>query len=170
MQSLRMAIAVALAAGMLSAGCGIVGGGTEAEPHTHPPGTGPHTHDGTMASGSTAHGTPVEAPEGMSVSLQVIADSVSGYNLRIATQGFRFAPENAGAAHVPGEGHAHLYVNGVKTRVYSEWFHVDGLAPGTHEVRVTLNANDHSPYASGGVTLEDSLGLQVAGQGVAEGN
>lgn len=163
MQSIRMAIAVLLAVGMLSAGCGIVGGDAEGEPHTHPPGTGPHTHDGTMTDGSMTHGTPIEAPEGMSVSLQVIADSVSGYNLRIATQGFRFAPESAGAAHVPGEGHAHLYVNGVKTRVYGEWFHLDGLAPGTHEVRVTLNANDHSSYAAGGVMLEDSLVLQVAG-------
>jgi len=115
-----------------------------------------------MADGSMTH-MPVEAPEGMSVSLQVIVDSVSGYNLRIATHGFRFAPESAGAAHVPGEGHAHLYVNGVKTRVYSEWFHLDGLAPGTNEVRVTLNANDHSSYAVGGVMLEDSLSLQVAG-------
>ena len=145
-----------LVAGMLSAGCGIVGGDGDVEPHTHPPGTGPHAHDGTMAA-------PIEAPEGMSVSLQVIADTVSGYNLRIVTQGFRYAPENAGAAHVPGEGHAHLYVNGVKTRVYSEWFHLDGLAPGAHEVRVTLNANDHSPYAVGGVMVEDSLSLQVAG-------
>ena len=156
MRSIRKAIAVLLAVGILSTGCGTFGGGAEVEPHTHPPGTGPHTHDGTMAA-------PVEAPEGMSVSLQMIADSVSGYNLRIVTEGFRFAPESAGAAHVPGEGHAHLYVNGVKTRVYSEWFHLDGLAPGTHEVRVTLNANDHSPYAVGGVMLEDSLSLQVAG-------
>ena len=163
MRSIRMAIAVLLAMGMLSAGCGIIEGDPEVEPHTHPPGTGPHAHDGTMTGGNMAHGAAVEAPEGMSVSLQVIADSVSGYNLRIATQGFRFAPENAGAAHVPGEGHAHLYVNGVKTRVYSEWFHLDGLAPGTHEVRVTLNANDHSSYAAGGVMLEDSLVLQVAG-------
>ena len=164
MRSIGKAIVVLLAVGMLSAGCGIIGGDAEVEPHTHPPGTGPHSHDGTMADGSMTH-MPVEAPEGMSVSLQVIADTVSGYNLRIVTEGFRFAPESAGGAHVPGEGHAHLYVNGVKTRVYSEWFHLDGLAPGTHEVRVTLNANDHSPYATGGVMLEDGLSLQVAGQG-----
>ncbi len=156
MRSIKRAIAVLLAVGVLSAGCGLVGGDAQVEPHTHPPGTGPHTHDGTMA-------VPIEAPNGMSVSLQVIADSVSGYNLRIVTEGFRYAPENAGAAHVPGEGHAHLYVNGVKTRVYSEWFHLDGLAPGAHEVRVTLNANDHSPYAVGGAMVEDSLSLQVAG-------
>lgn len=163
MQSIRKAAVALLVAGMLSTGCGLVGGDGEVEPHTHPPGTGPHTHDGTMVDGSMTHGAPVEASESMSVSLQVIADSVSGYNLRIAVQGFRFAPENAGAAHVPGEGHAHLYVNGVKTRVYSDWFHLDGLAPGTHELLVTLNANDHSSYVIGGVMVEDSLSLQVAG-------
>lgn len=162
MQSIRRAVAVLLVAGVFSAGCGIFGGNGEIEPHRHPPGTGPHTHDGMMADGSMMH-LPIEAPEGMSVSLQVIADSVSGHNLRISTQGFRFAPERAGAAHVPGEGHAHLYVNGVKTRVYSEWFHLDGLGPGTHEIRVTLNANDHSPYAAGSVMLEDGLSLQIAG-------
>ena len=163
MRSIGKAVAVLLAVAMLSTGCGAIGGGAEVEQHTHPPGTGPHSHDGAMADGSMAHGAPVEAPEGMSVSLEVLADNVSGYNLRIATQGFRFAPENAGGAHTPSEGHAHLYVNGVKTRVYSEWFHLDGLAPGTHEIRMTLNANDHSPYASKGVMLEDSLSLHIAG-------
>lgn len=163
MRSIGKAIAVLLATAMLSTGCGAVGGGTDVEPHTHPPGTGPHAHDGTMADGSMTHGAPIEAPAGMSVSLEVFSDNVSGHNLRIATQGFRFAPENAGGAHAPGEGHAHLYVNGVKTRVYSEWFHLDGLGPGTHELRVTLNANDHSPYAAGGVMLEDSLSLHIAG-------
>ena len=163
MQSIRKAAVAFLAVGMLLTGCGLFGQDAEVEPHTHPPGTGLHTHDEMMSDGSMTHGVPVEAPDGMSVSLQVMADSVSGHNLRIVAEGFRFAPENAGAAHVPGEGHAHLYVNGVKTRVYGEWFHLDGLPPGAHEIRVTLNANDHSPYAVGGAPLEDGLILQVAG-------
>jgi hypothetical protein len=47
------------------------------------------------------------------------------------------------------EGHAHIYINGVKNRVYSEWYHVEDeeLTQPINQIRATLNANDHSEYA-----------------------
>ncbi len=86
-----------------------------------------------------------------SVSIAIHKDAMSGYNLEIRTENFRFAPEHASSAVIPNEGHAHLMINGKKlARVYSNWFHipVEALTPGTaHEVLVTLNANDHSELA-----------------------
>lgn len=89
-----------------------------------------------------------------SVALRVFRDPVAGWNLKVETARFRFAPEAAGAAHRAGEGHAHLYVDGEKVaRLYGPWFHLASLPKGAAELRVTLNANDHRPLAVGGVPL-----------------
>lgn len=76
--------------------------------------------------------------------VSVAPDPVAGWNLHIETTGFRFAPESASQAHVAGEGHAHIYVNGTKiARQYGPWLHIASLPAGTNEIEVTLNANDH---------------------------
>ena len=79
---------------------------------------------------------------------KVVKDPVSGWNLHLETTNFRFAPENASTAHVVGEGHAHVYVNGVKiARIYANWFHIDHLPMGKVMVEVALNSNNHSELA-----------------------
>lgn len=79
---------------------------------------------------------------------KVVKDPVSGWNLHLETTNFRFAPENASTAHVVGEGHAHVYVNGVKiARIYANWFHIDHLPMGNVMVEVALNSNNHSELA-----------------------
>ncbi|MGI9540082.1 MAG: hypothetical protein ACR2N6_08040 [Miltoncostaeaceae bacterium] len=107
--------------------------------------------DGSAATNGAAaahsHAETVAAPAGMTVSLRVLKDSKKGYNAVIMPTGFRFAPAAAGGEHVPGEGHAHLMVDGTQiARPYAarHWF---DLPPGMHEVRVTLNANTHAGYA-----------------------
>lgn len=77
-------------------------------------------------------------------------DPVSGWNLKLITEGFRFSPQNVNGPHVPGEGHAHVYVNGEKVaRLYGPWLHLDSLPDGPATIRVTLNANDHRALAIG---------------------
>lgn len=100
------------------------------------------------------------APE---VTMQVLADPVSGYNIQLHTQNFEFTPENAGKEHADNTGHAHIYINGEKTgRIYGEWTHVQ-LEEGDHELRVTLNTNDHRDYSVGGEVVGDSLTVSVDG-------
>lgn len=80
-----------------------------------------------------------------SVNLVLHEDPVSGWNAQLITENFSFAPEKAGSAFVENEGHAHIYVDGVKnSRVYSEWFYLGVLEPGEREVKVILSGNDHS--------------------------
>jgi copper(I)-binding protein len=56
--------------------------------------------------------------------------------------------------HVDGEGHAHVYLNGLKLqRLYENAFTVGPLSPGIYVLRVTLNANDHKPYLKGGAPI-----------------
>jgi hypothetical protein len=113
-----------------------------------------------------SHGPdPVEAPAGMSVALQVEPDESKGYNVLIIPTDFVFAPEHVNGDHVPGEGHAHLYVDGEKVaRVYGEWFHLDRLPDGEHSIRATLNANTHGEYVAGEAPVAATVTLTSAGE------
>lgn len=130
-----------------------------------------HHHDAAAAHGGRAAaphehaGEPLSLPAGEaapSLALRVAEDPVAGWNLEVATTHFRFAPEAAGAPPRPGEGHAHLYVNGRKVaRLYGPWFHLASLPKGEARLRVTLNANDHRPLAVGNRPLSAEAILQV---------
>ena len=72
---------------------------------------------------------------------------------------------------MPGHGHAHIYVDGVKVgRLYGEHYHLGSIAPGEHTLRATLNANSHEEYAIGGAIVEDSITVVVADAGDAGGD
>ena len=108
----------------------------------------------TQASGGHHYNT-IEAAAGMSVDINVTADLLAGVNVQILTEGFTFAPENVNGAHVESEGHAHIYVDGVKvSRVYTPWFYLKDLTPGEREIRITLNANSHEEYAVAGSNVQ----------------
>lgn len=88
-------------------------------------------------------------PEGLPVpSVQIHAqkDPNGGWNVHLVTENFKFTPENSGKDDVPGEGHAHLYLNGKKiSRVYGNWFHVT-LPKGKNKLKVDLTTNSHKDY------------------------
>lgn len=87
--------------------------------------------------------------------VQVTEDPDQGWNLRMVTTGFTFSPANVGRSHVPGEGHAHVHVNGRKiARLYGPWMHIGSLPEGEVEILVTLNANDHRLLSVDGVPVE----------------
>lgn len=82
-------------------------------------------------------------------------DGPQSRNLEITTTNFTFDPIGVNGENVDGNGHAHIYLNGVKLpRTYAPWVHLSALPKGTHELRVTLNANDHSHLAANGVPIE----------------
>lgn len=119
-----------------------------------PGGHGTHGHDQML---SLAAG-----PDAPDLDIAVTPDPATGWNLRIDTRNFRFAPEHASGAHVDGEGHAHVYVNGRKVaRHYGEWFHIADLPNGDNTVEVTLNANDHRALAVDGKPLRAAVKISV---------
>ncbi len=108
------------------------------------------------------HEGAIEATSAMSVAVEVSIDSVSGVNVQIIPEGFAFNPESLNMGHVDGEGHAHVYVDGVKiTRAYTPWVHLEGIAPGERKFRVTLNANSHEGYAYSGEKVEATTTINV---------
>lgn len=109
------------------------------------------------ATGDAGHGGTIDLPAGPdapTLDLRALRDGATGWNLHIVTTNFRFAPERVNAPHRPGEGHAHVYVDGKKTaRIYGPWFHLGALTSGEVTLGVTLNANDHSLLSVSGRPL-----------------
>lgn len=102
------------------------------------------------------HGQPIDiaASDAPNLAVRVKPDPMSGHNLYVETDGFAFAPQNASGDNQPGEGHAHVYVNGTKIgRLYGPWLHLPNLPKGEVTVEVTLNANDHRPLAVNGAPI-----------------
>lgn len=112
------------------------------------------------------HSEPIILTDGEAVPevlLTVTEDADSGYLVRVQVNHFTFTPENAGAEHRSGEGHAHLYVDGEKVaRIYDEYFHLAALPPGEHTISVTLNANTHAPLVVDGEPISASVVVNVA--------
>ena len=116
--------------------------------------TAPETHD---------HSKRIElAGDGPIPTLEIAltADGSNAWNLHLITTNFRFAPDRVNMAHAHGEGHAHVYVDGIKTaRIYGPWFHLSDLPEDTKEIRVTLNANSHEVLAVNDVLIEAAVSL-----------
>ena len=110
------------------------------------------------------HVEPREAPQPHpSVIVELVDDPAGGWSLHAVPSNFRLAPENASGAHVDGEGHMHLYVNGEKVaRVYETWYQMPPLPAGTHEITVALQTNDHAPITAAGTTVETTITLEVS--------
>jgi uncharacterized Zn-binding protein involved in type VI secretion len=103
-----------------------------------------HSHGGDMT-------FEVDAADAPAISVTVVEDPKSGWNLHAPVENFAFAPESASTDPVVGEGHMHLYIDGKKiTRLYGEWWHIAELTEGDHQIMVEVSANNHAPYSVDG--------------------
>lgn len=98
------------------------------------------------------------APE---ISIDAVPDGV-GWGVRIDARDFTFSKDLMGLYHVPGTGHGHIYVGGMKLgRLFAPEYHIGPLPAGTHEIRVTLNTNDHRAYVVGDTPVTASTIITV---------
>ena len=112
-----------------------------------------HGH-GDPSATTKAHDA-IESEVPVSIDIAAEVDDGGGVNVEIATEGWLWTPENVDGEHVPGEGHAHIYADGVKIdRVYGPSYHLEGLQPGERQVRVTLNSNSHDELTYDGKPVE----------------
>ncbi|MGB0410660.1 MAG: copper chaperone PCu(A)C [Pikeienuella sp.] len=98
---------------------------------------------------SVDHAGGLTMPTDSAPRVSVRADPADGGAWRIitSTDRFTFAPAAMDGAHVVGEGHGHLYIGGLKImRMTSHEVVIGALPPGRHEVRITLNTNNHMVY------------------------
>lgn len=87
-----------------------------------------------------------------------------GWDLALDVQNFTFfKPADGEMMDTPGQGHAHLYLNGLKLgRLYQPTATIGALLPGTYDVRVGLNSNMHKPIMADGVPV--SAQAQIAAE------
>lgn len=126
-----------------------------------------HGHSNEHDHGDSTPETLVsDTPVGVSITAEV--DAEGGVDVAIEPDGLRFAPELVDQGHTPGKGHAHIYVDGEKLgRVFERTYRIDDLPPGQHEIRVSLNTNDHRELVYDGQIVEDSLTVTVPDVGQA---
>ena len=90
--------------------------------------------------------------------LKLQKDPTGGFNVHVVTTNFMWRPEMASMQHVPGEGHAHVYLDGRNImRIYNEWFHLNtyqfSTKPGEQLLSIEFVGNDHAPYTIQGVPV-----------------
>ena len=90
--------------------------------------------------------------------LAIQKDPTGGFNVQVVTANFVWRPEMASMQHIPGEGHAHVYLDGRKImRIYNEWFHLNtfqfSTKPGEQLLSIEFVGNDHAPYTIQGLPL-----------------
>ena len=120
-----------------------------------------------FADGAASHGMDAREAAGPppTLTLEALPDADWGHALHLVTANFRFSPENVGTATETVEGHAHLYIDGVKlARLYGDWFHLPGnwLSEGEHVVSVALYDNVHRRWTAGGESVAAGLILSGA--------
>ena len=126
----------------------VEGGATSFEFEANATGRYPINFHGEPAgAGDAGTGHDHERKEAASpVGLTMDANYVDGgIHVTMDTEGWTWAPEEVNAEFVEGQGHAHIYVNGDKVdTVLGPYYFVQHPEPGSHEVRISLNNNDHS--------------------------
>jgi hypothetical protein len=93
-----------------------------------------------------------------SATLDIKKDPTGGFNVHVVTTNFIWRPEMASMQHVPGEGHAHVYLDGRKImRIYNEWFHLNtyqfSTKAGEQLLSIEFVGNDHAPYTIQGLPV-----------------
>ena len=85
--------------------------------------------------------------------MEIKEDMMVGYHIII--RGLDdFFQQGTSMVHIPGKGHAHLYINGDKvTRLYSGYTYIN-KKKGDYEFKATLSSNDHAEYV-------DAIGMKI---------
>ncbi|MCP1199784.1 hypothetical protein [Notoacmeibacter sp. MSK16QG-6] len=124
--------------------------------------TAAHAGIDTSAAHDHSRMLDVSGPKAPMLEATLEPDPITGFNLHLTTKNFRFAPENAGKGDRPGEGHAHVYVNGEKiARLYAPWMHIADLPPNA-KIAITLNSNDHANLSVDGEPIRVELSAPQA--------
>ena len=98
------------------------------------------------------------------VSVTAVADGNGGAVLEIEVSNFTLVPVSPPVAHQPGQGHAHVYVDGASVAmVHETTVAIDDLTDGHHNIRVTLATNDHREYAIKEKAIAASTSVMVTG-------
>ena len=128
--------------------------------------TGPVVMDHSMMDHSQMSHSDTGPGVAPDIELSVAADpDGDGWNVEVNVADFEFfKPENADAApEQPGQGHAHLYLDGLKIqRLYGPQAAIGVLAPGRYTIEVGLFSNMHRPVVANGQPVTARTSFEVS--------
>lgn len=103
---------------------------------------------------------PTTAPT-ISMTAQKLTDGE--IKVQLETSNFSFIePVQDPPTHVIGQGHGHLYLNGLKLqRMYQPTATISDLPSGNHQISVSLNTNDHRVYTVMGKPVRAVQEVQI---------
>jgi copper(I)-binding protein len=88
--------------------------------------------------------------------------STNGAQISVNVENFSFVRVPDDAPHVPMEGHAHIYLNGLKLgRLYETNFSLGAMPRGSYDLKVTLNTNNHQAYMQDNAPIQDVISFQL---------
>ena len=121
-----------------------------------------HSQHSGMQKHPGMYAVPAEEPQpSIKVSVERV-DGSAGWRVLSEVEDFQFNRELADGAHKPGNGHGHLYLNGLKLgRVYEPAVDFGWLPKGRHRVRVTLNTNNHQTYMVDGKPVSATTDIVI---------
>ncbi|NNC81264.1 MAG: hypothetical protein HKN94_14065 [Acidimicrobiales bacterium] len=97
-----------------------------------------------------------------------IAVSESGsagtYDVAVTLENFTIDEASVDGEAVPGTGHMHMLIDGVKLGRFFDLDYPVELTPGEHVVEVELNGNDHTPWAVDGTRINATQRVNVPGE------
>lgn len=95
--------------------------------------------------------------------LSLVQNNDNKWQVELKTTNFElFEPIVEPLVHKDGQGHGHLYLNGLKLqRMYTGSAIIGALPVGQHTVSVTLNTNDHKAYSIDGKPLSSEVVIEV---------
>ncbi|MCW5717480.1 MAG: CopD family protein [Bauldia sp.] len=103
---------------------------------------------------------PVTAP---TMAMSVTEAAPGTFDLGFVFERFRFGTDADGYDHVPGIGHAHVYVNGIYETDLTANAHRLALDPdGHYEVYVGLNGLDHRAFVADGRLVEARVAFRAS--------
>jgi copper(I)-binding protein len=95
----------------------------------------------------------ITAPDGV---------SEAGFNIKLEVESFSFVRAPDGTQHMPNEGHAHVYLNGLKLgRLYEKNFALGAIPAGKYELKFALNSNNHRQYVNNGEAISQVLSFSI---------
>jgi hypothetical protein len=119
----------------------------------------------------------IEQQSAPTATLDIQKDPTGGFNVQVVTSNFIWRPEMASMKHVPGEGHAHVFLDGRKImRIYNQWFHLNtyqfSTRAGEQLLSIEFVGNDHAPYTIAGLPVGTEQIVDVPGDEIqpASGN
>jgi copper transport protein len=101
-------------------------------------------------------------PTPPSIEMRVDGAEDGGLDLSFSLADFTFAEAGEAEVHVPGRGHAHLYVNGSYADEFiTDTYHLAPMADGIYEINAGLYALDHRAYVSEGQLISSRTTVRI---------